>query len=316
MKQIKALLLLIVIFSIVGVVQAQELQYETVTKMAEDSDCKTCHDPDPHTIHVNTSATCQQCHGSTLTDRKPECNKCHSGTIHNVHIKKVQTEDCSYCHSGLDSLHSDMISNTLCSHCHDDLLEVHGGGSESCDACHFKASEIVSPVTAASDVIICQNCHVSADVAVLHGNASNVSSCYLCHRPGASEVESASEIPHFLHIPEVECNSCHLSQETGKIYLPECIQCHSVEKLHGYNTISLKTLDTGLKCSVCHPMLGSDDDGDATATASTPDTVKPTESIADDDADATPGSTGIPGFGILTALTALTMLYVINRNRN
>ncbi len=313
MKLSNCLLLLIVISTMVGVVQAEELQYETVTKMAADSDCAACHDPDPHKIHATTSATCQQCHGATLTDRQPECNKCHSGTIHNVHIKKVQTEDCSYCHSGLESLHSDMISDTLCSHCHDDLLDVHGGGSESCDACHFKASEIVSPVTAVSDVIVCQNCHVSADVAVLHGEASNVSSCYLCHRPGASGVESPSEIPHFLHIPEVDCNSCHLSQETGKIYLPECIQCHSVEKLHGYNTIALKTSATGLKCSVCHPMLSPDGDGDATSTASTPGAVKPTEDIANGDGD---GSSGVPGFGILTALTALTVLYVINRNRN
>ncbi|MCK4938303.1 MAG: hypothetical protein KAR85_06835 [Methanosarcinales archaeon] len=311
MKIINCLLLLIVISTMVGVVQAEELQYETVTKMAEDSNCADCHDPDPHTIHESTSATCQQCHGATLTDRQPPCNKCHTGTIHNVHIKKVQTEDCSFCHTDLDSFHSDMISDTLCSHCHDDLLDVHGGGSESCDACHFKASEIVSPVTSAGDIIVCQNCHISADVAAVHGEPSNVSSCYLCHRPGASEVESLSEIPHFLHIPEVDCNSCHLSQETGKIYLPECIQCHSVEKLHGYNTIALKTSATGLKCSVCHPMVSSDDNADTPSSASTPDAVEPTEDIAEGD-----GSSGIPGFGIVTALTALTALYVINRNRN
>jgi hypothetical protein len=57
----------------------------------------------------------------------------------------------------------------------------------------------------------------------------------------------------------------------------------------------------------------SSDDGDATSTPSTPGAVKPTEDIANGDGD---GSSGIPGFGILTALTALTVLYVINRNRN
>jgi S-layer protein (TIGR01567 family) len=74
----------------VGVVQAQELQYETVTKMAEDSDCAACH-LDSHVIHEHTSATCQQCHGEKLTDNQPECNKCHSGTIHNAPTKTVKT---------------------------------------------------------------------------------------------------------------------------------------------------------------------------------------------------------------------------------
>ncbi len=90
MKLINCLLVLIVISTMVGVVQAQELQYETVTEMAEDSDCAACH-LDPHVIHEHTSATCQQCHGEKLTDNQPECNKCHSGTIHNAPTKTVKT---------------------------------------------------------------------------------------------------------------------------------------------------------------------------------------------------------------------------------
>lgn len=90
MKLINCLLLLIVISTMVGVVQAQELQYETVTEMAEDSDCAACH-PDPHVIHEHTSATCQQCHGEKLTDNQPECNKCHSGTMHNAPTETVET---------------------------------------------------------------------------------------------------------------------------------------------------------------------------------------------------------------------------------
>ncbi|MCL7414804.1 MAG: cytochrome c3 family protein [ANME-2 cluster archaeon] len=313
MKQSNILLLAIVIFSMVTVVQAQGPQYETVSKMAEDVDCSAvCHAPDPHQIHAGTSATCQQCHGATLTDRQPQCTKCHSGTIHNVHIKKVQTEDCSYCHKGLESLHSDMMSDTLCSHCHDDLLDVHGGDAESCNKCHGKAPDIVAPIKAVDDVIVCQNCHISADVAALHGEASNLSSCYRCHRPGSSDVESSSEIPHFLHIPEVNCNRCHLNQDTGKIYIPLCTQCHKVESLHSYDAVGLKTSGAGtLRCSVCHPMSDAEDSTTTTSTKASPAAARPTEETAADS-----GGSGLPGFGVLSAITALSVLFVMRRSRN
>jgi S-layer protein (TIGR01567 family) len=93
LKLINCLLLLIVISTMLGVVQAQELQYETVTEIAENSDCATCHQDDPHKIHEHTSATCQQCHGATLTDNQPECNKCHSSTIHNAPTETVQPQE-------------------------------------------------------------------------------------------------------------------------------------------------------------------------------------------------------------------------------
>lgn len=312
MKQIKVLLLLIVIFSMVTAVQA-EVAYETVSKMAEDTNCKAvCHNQDTHVIHESTSATCQQCHGKTLTDRQPSCYNCHTGSIHNVHIKKVQTQDCSYCHEGLDSLHLEMMSDTLCAHCHGDLLDVHGGPTESCGECHGSAANIYSPVTSAGDVIVCQGCHASADVAVLHGEASDPNSCYRCHRPGSVNV-TASEIPHFIHIPDVACEKCHIDQGTEKIMIPECILCHSVEALHGYNQISLKTSSTGLKCSVCHPMVADEPDA-ADAAATTPvdtDPSGPADTVTDGD-EGTP----TPGFGVLAALTSLAMLFVIRKIKN
>ncbi len=312
MKQIKVLLLLIVIFSMVTAVQAEVAQYETVSKMAEDTNCQAvCHNQEIHEIHELTSATCQGCHGAKLTDRQPSCYKCHSGSIHNVHLKKVQTEDCSYCHEGLDSLHLEMMSDTLCAHCHGDLLNVHGGPTESCDKCHGSAANIVSPVAGASDIIVCQACHVSADVAILHGEASDPNSCYRCHRPGSLNV-SASEIPHFIHIPDVACEKCHIDQGTGKIMIPECILCHSVETLHGYNQISLKTSSTGLKCSVCHPMAADEPD--------TPDVVETTpvhtEGPADTATEPDDGTSGTPGFGVVMALTSLAMLFVIRKIKN
>lgn len=312
MKQIKVLLLLIVIFSMVTAVQADVPQYETVSKMAEDTNCKAvCHNQDTHVIHEMTSATCQGCHGSTLTDRQPSCYKteCHTGSIHNVHIKSVQTEDCSYCHEGLDSIHLEMMSDTLCAHCHGDLLDVHGGPTESCGECHGSAANIVSPVTSAGDVIVCQGCHASADVAILHGEASDPNSCYKCHRPGSVNV-TASEIPHFIHIPDVACEKCHIDQGTEKIMIPECVLCHKVETLHGYNQISLKTSSTGLKCSVCHPMVADEPDAAAPTPVDT-DTSEPVDTTTEDD-EGTP----TPGFGVLAALTSLAMLFVIRKIKN
>lgn len=312
MKQIKVLLLLIVIFSMVTAVQAEVAQYETVSKMAEDTNCKAvCHNQDTHVIHEMTSATCQGCHGTTLTDRQPSCYKteCHTGSIHNVHIKSVQTEDCSYCHEGLDSIHLEMMSDTLCAHCHGDLLDVHGGPTESCGECHGSAANIVSPVTSAGDVIVCQGCHASADVAILHGEASDPNSCYKCHRPGSVNV-TASEIPHFIHIPDVACEKCHIDQGTEKIMIPECVLCHKVETLHGYNQISLKTSSTGLKCSVCHPMVADEPDAAAPTPVDT-DTSEPVDTTTEDD-EGTP----TPGFGVLAALTSLAMLFVIRKIKN
>lgn len=312
MRQIKVLLLLIVIFSIVTVVQAEVPQYDTVIKMAEDTDCKAvCHNQDTHVIHEMTSATCQGCHGATLTDRQPSCYKCHSGSIHNVHIKSVQTKDCSYCHEGLDSLHLEMMSDTLCAHCHGDLLNVHGGPTESCNKCHGSAANIVSPVKSATDKVICQACHVSTDVAALHGEASDPNSCYRCHRPGSVNV-TASEIPHFIHIPDVACEQCHLDQATEKIMIPECVKCHSVETLHGYNLIALKTPNTGLKCSVCHPMVAEEETDTVESTPVHTTTTGPTDTITEGEE----GTSATPGFGLLMALTSIAMLFVIRKIKN
>lgn len=308
MKRFKVMLFLIVLISLITVISAEELEYETITKMAEDVNCRAvCHSEDPHVIHAETPATCQGCHGETLTDRQPLCIKCHKGTIHNVHIKKVQTEDCSYCHAGLDQIHLDMMSNTLCSHCHKELLAVHGGPVDSCEKCHGIKPNIVAPVKAEANLIVCQNCHKSADVAILHGEAADPNSCYRCHRPGSVNVTS-TEIPHFIHIPNVACELCHIDQETGKIMVPECLMCHVVEELHGYEKISLKTAssDPRLDCSVCHPMVAEE--------AKTPAPTATPEKTA----VATPEveEPGVPGFGAVLAFTSLAIIYLFRRIKN
>lgn len=305
LKKSNILLFLILILVLVISVQAQEPQYETVTTMAEDVNCRECHTDNPHVIHAGKPVDCTNCHGQTLSISIPQCIQCHKGPIHQVHINKVRTEDCSYCHKDIDTFHAQMISNTLCSHCHKDLVTVHGGPKVACERCHAKAPEIVKPVMAEGTTVICQNCHIANDISALHGDAQNKSACYRCHRPGATEVKSPSEIPHFLHIPEVDCNTCHLNQETGKVYIPECTQCHKVDKIHGFKAIGLKTASSGLRCSVCHP--------EASAGAGT-ETRTPVKTPSATSA-ATQTGKPTPGFGIIMGMAAILMLLISKRIR-
>ena len=282
-------------------------QVEPVTKMAEDVDCLKCHPEDPHIIHTGQPVQCVNCHGETLSIKIPQCLQCHNGPIHKVHGPKVATEECSYCHSGIETFHIELISNTLCSHCHRDLVDVHGGPDVSCAACHETAPNIVAPVKLEGTTVVCQNCHTATDVALIHGDAENRTACYNCHRPGAREVQAASEIPHFIHIPNVDCNSCHLSQETGKVYLPECAQCHKADEIHAYNKIALNTASTGLRCSVCHPMA---DEDETTTDATAASTKAPVSTVETEEP-----STGIPGFGAVLAISSLALLYIARRYR-
>ena len=316
MRKFNVLLLLLIAMSILVVfVQAEEEvepvlimeQVEPVTKMAEDVDCLKCHPEDPHIIHTGQPVQCVNCHGETLSIKIPQCLQCHNGPIHKVHGPKVATEECSYCHSGIETFHIELISNTLCSHCHRDLVDVHGGPDVSCAACHETAPNIVAPVKLEGTTVVCQNCHTATDVALIHGDAENRTACYNCHRPGAREVQAASEIPHFIHIPNVDCNSCHLSQETGKVYLPECAQCHKADEIHAYNKIALNTASTGLRCSVCHPMA---DEDETTTDATAASTKAPVSTV-----ETKEPSTGIPGFGAVLAISSLALLYIARRYR-
>jgi hypothetical protein len=310
LKRFNIILLLIILILLTSIFSVQALEYDTVTKMANDVNCRAvCHPQDPHVIHEKTSATCQGCHGATLTDKQPECKKCHTGTIHNVHIKKVQSEACSYCHGGeLDKFHLNMMSNTVCAHCHGDLLVVHGGPDgipvQSCAKCHGPAGAgIYAPVKAETDVIVCEACHKSTDVAILHGEASDANSCYRCHRPGSGNI-TATEIPHFIHVPKVECSKCHIEQNTGKIMIPQCPQCHDAPSLHGYNQIALKTPNTGLKCEVCHPTLAPEKPEEVTTTASSAPTATET---------GTAERKKTSGFGIGLAVAAVALIYMTRR---
>lgn len=306
-------------------VQAEKTQYESIIIMAEDVNCRQCHTITPHEIHVDKPVDCSDCHGTTLSIAIPQCTKCHTGSIHNVHIGIVKTEDCSYCHSNVNTFHTNMISNTVCSHCHGDPVTVHGGPKVGCQKCHDQAPDIAKPVKAQGTTVICQNCHTAADVTDLHGTTENRSSCYRCHRPGSTKIMSISEIPHSIHIPKVECNTCHFDQQTGKVTIPSCTKCHSVDQIHAFDAIGLKTPDHGLSCAACHAVASaaesvtttlSETPAGSESEAEDSGLVETTAAQAEDAAVETPATekaAGMPGFGVLTALISLSVVYLARR---
>ena len=281
---------------------------------AKDVDCSSaCHASNPHTIHAGKPVSCVNCHGETLSVAIPQCDKCHSGPIHDVHKGKVATEDCSYCHQGLDGLHNNILSDSVCAHCHKDLIVVHGGETESCTQCHRTAPNIVKPFKTADMDIVCQACHVSDNVASVHGNESNKQACYNCHRPGEGEV-SATQIPHNIHIPDVTCVACHMDAE--QIIVPECVRCHQVDDLHSFGVVGVKSKEE-MKCNACHPNSyfadpGSSDNSGTTTTETT--ASAPEDSDEPVGADSEEGPI-LPGFGMISAIGAIAALYFVSRRK-
>ncbi|MEA1944100.1 MAG: cytochrome c3 family protein [Euryarchaeota archaeon] len=241
------LILLVVMISV-----SAEVEFDTTALYAKDVDCTKCHPENPHTIHEEEldagKVTCEACHGEALEIAIPQCGKCHYGTIHNVHIKKVMTENCTYCHGDINTHHNnEILDTTVCAHCHRDLVDVHTG----CEPCHKTAPDIVKPVQPAGVTILCQDCHTQKDLVHVHGEETDTSICYMCHRPkGDKEELEPDVIPHLIHLPDLAtCEECHMPG--GKVILPACSNCHDLTGLHLITVVPRTQRE--LHCSVCHP---------------------------------------------------------------
>lgn len=316
MRKLMFISLLALLFAMLAIPASAEEGFSVTTLDARDVDCRSsCHVTNPHTIHVDKPVTCVNCHGETLSVAIPQCGKCHNGPIHDVHKGKVATQDCSYCHQGLEGIHNTVLTQSVCAHCHKDLIVVHGGVGESCTKCHRTAPDIVKPVKTADMDIVCQACHVSDNVAYIHGNESNKQSCYNCHRPGEGDV-SATQIPHNIHIPVVTCVACHMEDES--IIVPECAKCHQIDNIHAFGVVGTKSKEN-LKCNVCHPnsYFGSSGESAAVETApaneaTTEEPVTSGEPAAIESEDEGPA---LPGFGFVSAIGAIAALYFVSRRK-
>jgi hypothetical protein len=296
-----------------------EVQFDTLTLEAKNVDCAKCHPGSPHTLHEEVmkqnKVTCEACHGAALEIAIPQCEKCHGGTIHDAHIAKVKTEDCSYCHGDINTHHNrEILDTTVCAHCHRDLVDVHSG----CEACHKTAPDIVKPVQHAGVTILCQDCHAYDDLVHLHGEETDTSICYMCHRPeGNTEKRELKPdvIPHLIHLPDLAtCDGCHMPE--GKVILPPCSNCHDLTGLHLITVVP--PTQRGLDCSVCHPESSATAALKPTATpvmatpdgvtaAVTPESIETAETAEEGDA--------VPGFGVVLLAVAGTVAYIVRRMR-
>lgn len=278
---------------------------------AKDVDCSSeCHAVNPHTIHASKPVSCVDCHGESLSIAIPQCANCHAGQIHDVHKDKVDTQDCSYCHQTLEIVHNSALGSSVCIHCHKDMITDHGGEVDSCVKCHSTVPNIVKPFKTVDMDIVCQTCHVSENIASIHGNESNKKACYDCHRPGEGDV-TASQIPHNIHIPAITCIACHMEDES--ITVPECVKCHDIDELHSFGSVGTKSKDD-MKCSACHPnsYLGSENPAPVEQEA-----VVPKEDINEEIApiEQEDDNSILPGFGIISAIGAIAALYFVNRRK-
>ncbi|MBN1134403.1 MAG: hypothetical protein JXA38_05750 [Methanosarcinaceae archaeon] len=302
-------LAMIILAMLVNPVSAEEA-FSAITLDAKDVNCVDCHDTSIkgiHTLHEGTAATCVGCHGASLEIAIPDCAKCHSGPIHEVHIASVNTQECAYCHKGLEGVHNAALDMTVCVHCHTDLIADHGADA-SCVKCHENAPNIVKPYQTESMDIVCQACHMQSNVAAVHGNESYTEGCYKCHRPGQEAF--GSQVPHNIHGMDVACVACHMDQD--RIIIPECTMCHDVADLHPYATVGLKSTDD-LQCSACHPdsyFTGEAPEETTEVPEETTEAPEETTEAAEEEAE-----TGTPGFGAISAIGAIAALYFVSRRK-
>ena len=310
--------------------QAQEIDFNAVTLDASDVNCKKCHVLSPHVIHDNKPVTCQNCHGESLSVKIPQCSNCHSGPIHGVHVDKITETNCDSCHNNIEGKHQTFLSDSVCEHCHDNLFDIHGGDT-SCVKCHQSAPNLVKPYMSPEMVLVCENCHYADNVAYVHGEEGDISSCYKCHRARAPNKTDA-QVPHIIHVPKVDCMRCHWDASEDAIVVPQCSRCHNIQNIHAFDKIG-KGMQGEVACGVCHPELivqesmgviteksvevEEDTSGTIKETTSTVVETAPPIEIEEHDAELPEeeSSAETPGFGALAGILAASLVFILRRVR-
>lgn len=292
-----SLLLMTAFFAIVSIAESSNVELNAL-----DVNCRSCH-TDPHPIHSKINLQCEKCHGETLNVRIPQCTTCHKGPIHEVHKEKVNSQPCSSCHKNIQGKHNSLLGDSICEHCHKDLITIHGGEIDACTKCHGSAAKITKPIKTQSMVVVCENCHQAESVATIHGSKDDSQTCYRCHREGVEETET-TKIPHIIHVPKVDCMTCHWDLNEDTITVPQCSRCHSIDKIHAFGSIG-KTMKGSVECSICHPDLSVQKNmGEVTEIVGKPSPTK----IPDINPTSTPP---LSGFSLLTVLLVIGMLFVL-----
>ena len=296
-----SLLLITAFLTLVSVAESDTIELD-----AADVNCRSCH-TDPHPIHSKINLQCEECHGKALDVKIPRCTTCHKGPIHDVHIQKVNSQPCSSCHKNIQGKHNSLLGDSVCEHCHKDLIDVHGGELEACNKCHGSVSQITKPVKTQSMVVICENCHQAESIATIHGSKDDSQTCYRCHREGVEGAET-KKIPHIIHVPKVDCMTCHWDLKEDTITVPQCSKCHSVDKIHAFSTAG-KTMGGSVECSICHPDMSIQKNmGEITEISGKPVSTEVPEVIP----SPTPP---LPGFSLMLSLLVFGLLFVLGRRK-
>ena len=312
------------------VAQAQEVDFKAVTLDASDVNCKKCHVISPHVIHDDKPVECVDCHGRSLSVKIPQCSSCHSGPIHEVHISKVNENSCASCHNNIEGKHQTFLADSVCEHCHKNLFDIHGN-DDSCVKCHQNAPSVVKPYVSPEMTLVCENCHEADNVAYVHGNESDLSGCYRCHRAaGTDEVDT--QVPHRIHVPKVECTRCHVNTNTkadALIVVPECTKCHNIQNIHSFDNLG-KGMQSDVNCGVCHLDMATEQEGTTTGSTDVEEeshTIKETTSpvvetappieIEERDAESPEEESAAetPGFGALAGILAASLVFILRRVR-
>ncbi|TFH40705.1 MAG: hypothetical protein E4G94_09165 [ANME-2 cluster archaeon] len=293
-----AILLISVLFAITAGAENAAVELD-----ATDVNCRDCH-ADPHIIHSEKNLVCQNCHGTNLDVKIPRCTNCHTGPIHEVHKGKVETESCSYCHNNIQGKHNSILGDSICEHCHKELIAIHGGEIDACIKCHGVISKITKPAISSGMTIVCENCHQADSIATIHGSNDDPQTCYRCHREGVDKNQSV-KIPHIIHVPKVDCMTCHWDLNEDNIIVPKCSKCHEIDRIHAISTVG-KGMRESIDCSICHPLLAIQQSmGELT------EIPGKLNKAQEDSAEAPTSTPPIPGFGLLTSITALCVIYML-----
>jgi hypothetical protein len=233
---------------------------EFMTQHLEDfgPECLDCHDGGDRMAafdHSNTAfpligkhaaIRCTDCHEKGNFKGTPlECVDCHAEPL--VHLGFFGVS-CDHCHTsqswkpalldGQEFDHSMQTSFSLEHHTKD-----YTGKAVSCQGCHMDDLGYF-------DISTCESCHRDHDTDFMARHETQFgTNCLDCH----DGVDRMTNFDHATFFPlvgqhaEIECEACHLEEETGKVFKgtpKECVQCHAEPDIHaGF---------FGLECQYCH----------------------------------------------------------------
>ena len=223
--------------------------------LAQDEDCRRCHDEVPAAADAHADLSCSDCHAGVTREHRRKG------------LEPLGDDVCSDCHRrpGREVGRSVHDGNATCLDCHGEPHELTG------------AADRASPVSALNQIESCGRCHdeppglIQGYISGVHGagllraGLAVSASCSDCHGAhGIEAVDEESAPTTRAHAPEM-CGECHsllfeawqdssahgLAWADGDDEAPVCTDCHSsheiVEPTSAQNRLAYAN-----NCGGCH----------------------------------------------------------------